>query len=57
MSATTLQPAALISRMAVDQADRYLRTGSTGRPEVQIIPCDLVNKANATHYRDFQKTP
>jgi len=57
LAATTLQPAALISRMAVDQADRYLHTGSTGQPELQIIPCDLVTRANAAQYHDFQKSP
>jgi erythritol transport system substrate-binding protein len=57
LTATTLQPAALISRLAVDQADQFLRTGSTGKPELQIIPCDLVTKANAAHYHDFQKLP
>ena len=53
--ATTLQPAALISRMAVEQADRYLHTGSTGVVEMQVIPCDLVNAENAAHYRNFQR--
>jgi erythritol transport system substrate-binding protein len=55
LAATTLQPAALISRMAVDEADRYLHSGSTGQAELQIIPCDLVTKDNAANYRDFQK--
>lgn len=55
LAGTTLQPAALISRMAVEQADRYLRTGSSGAPEVQVIPCDLVNAENVAHYRDFQR--
>src|SRR3546814_6730561 len=31
--ATVLQPASLQARMAVEQADAYLRTGSTGMPE------------------------
>ena len=53
--ATTLQPAALISRMAVEQADRYLHTGFTGMTEIQVIPCDLVNAKNVAHYRDFQR--
>ncbi len=55
MQATTLQPAVVISRMAVDQADRFLKTGSTGQPEKQIIPCDLVTRGNADEYRDFEK--
>jgi erythritol transport system substrate-binding protein len=55
MQATTLQPAVVISRMAVEQADRFLKTGSTGQPEKQIIPCDLVTRSNADDYRDFEK--
>jgi erythritol transport system substrate-binding protein len=57
LTATSLQPAALISRLAVDQADRFLRTGQTGQPELQIIPCELVTSSNAAHYHDFQRTP
>jgi erythritol transport system substrate-binding protein len=55
MQATALQPAVLISRMAVDQADALLKTGSTGKPEMQVIPCDLVTKANADEYVNFEK--
>jgi len=55
MQATALQPAVLIARMAVDEADALLKTGSTGKPEVQVIPCDLVTKANAGEYVNFEK--
>jgi erythritol transport system substrate-binding protein len=55
MDATALQPAVLISRMAVDEADTFLKTGSTGKPEIQIIPCDLVTRANASQYVNFEK--
>lgn len=55
LRATTLQPAVVIARMAVDQANTFLRTGSTGKPEKQVIPCDLVTQANARDYRDFEK--
>ena len=41
--------------MAVEQADALLKTGSTGSPEVQVIPCDLVVKANAGEYVNFEK--
>jgi erythritol transport system substrate-binding protein len=41
--------------MAVDEADALLKTGSTGKPEVQVIPCDLVTKANAGEYLNFEK--
>ena len=55
LRATALQPAVFISRLAVDEADRYLKTGSTGKPEKQIIPCDLVTRANAADYSNFEK--
>jgi len=55
LRATALQPAVLISRLAVDEADQYLKTGSTGQPELQIIPCELVTKSNAGNYRNFEK--
>jgi erythritol transport system substrate-binding protein len=55
IQATALQPAVLISRMAMDEADRFLKTGSTGKPEMQVIPCDLVTKANAADYAGFER--
>lgn len=55
LQATALQPAVFIARMAVDEADQFLRTGSTGKREKQIIACDLVTKLNADNYQDFEK--
>lgn len=55
MLATALQPAVLIANMAVDEANQFLKTGSTGKPERQIIPCDLITKANANDYRMFER--
>jgi erythritol transport system substrate-binding protein len=55
LRATALQPAVSISRLAVDEADRFLKTGSTGQPELQIIPCELVTKRNAGNFRNFEK--
>jgi erythritol transport system substrate-binding protein len=55
LRATSLQPALVIARLAVDQADRFLKTGGTGQPERQVIPCDLVTKANADDFADFEK--
>jgi erythritol transport system substrate-binding protein len=55
LKATVLQPAATIARMAVDQAHRYLTTGSTGLPEKQSIDCELVTPANAGQYGLFEK--
>ena len=55
LRATSLQPAVFIARLAVDEADRFLHTGSTGQPERQVIPCDLVTRQNADQYGEFQK--
>ncbi len=55
LRATALQPAVLISRLAMDEADRFLKTGSTGQPELQIIPCELVTKSNAGDFSNFEK--
>ena len=55
MQATALQPAVVISEMAMNEADVFLKTGSTGKPEMQVIQCDLVTKANAAEYVEFDK--
>lgn len=55
LQATALQPAVYIARLAVNEADRYLKTGSTGEKERQIVPCDLVTKQNALDYGNFEK--
>ena len=55
LRATALQPAVLIARQAVDEVDRYLKSGSTGKPERQIVPCDLVTAQNANEYGEFEK--
>ena len=55
LRATSLQPAVLIARMAVDEAHKFLHSGSTGKPERQVIPCDLVTSQNANEYGDFEK--
>jgi erythritol transport system substrate-binding protein len=55
LQATALQPAVVISRLAVNEADLFLKTGSTRVPERQVIPCDLVTRANAGDYRNFEK--
>jgi erythritol transport system substrate-binding protein len=47
MDATVLQPAAQIATTAVDEADKYIKTGKTGQPEKQSIDCTLITKANA----------
>lgn len=55
VAATVLQPAVKIARMAVEQADRFLRTGSTGQPERQLIPCELVTRDNVDQFGVFAR--
>jgi erythritol transport system substrate-binding protein len=55
LQATALQPAVYIAKLAVDEADRFLKTGTTGQAERQIIPCDLVTRENANDYGNFEK--
>jgi erythritol transport system substrate-binding protein len=55
MDATVLQPAALISREAVQQADQYIKNGKASKPEKQSIDCVLVNKDNAGQFGVFEQ--
>jgi erythritol transport system substrate-binding protein len=57
IEATVLQPASQIAEMAVDQADKFISSGSTGKDEKQSIDCVLVNKANAAKVKAFAVTP
>jgi erythritol transport system substrate-binding protein len=57
IAATVLQPAARISRLAVEEAHRYLTTGSTGAPEKQAIDCELVTRANFDQFGIFARKP
>jgi len=57
IQATVLQPAARIARLAVEQAHRYLTTGSTGAPEKQSIDCELVTRANVNQFGVFARRP
>src|SRR3954469_18773686 len=54
MVATVLQPASQIAEMAVEQADKRIKSGSTGQPEKQSIDCELVNKGNAGEFGVFK---
>ncbi len=55
LRATSLQPAVFIARLAVEEAHQFLYSGSSGKPERQIIPCDLVTQQNAGEYGNFEK--
>ena len=54
IAATVLQPAYEIAQLAVEEADTYLKTKSTGKPEKQSIDCVLITKANASKLNNFQ---
>ena len=48
---TVLQPVAIFSAKAVDEADRFLKTGKTGAAtEKQLFNCVLISKANTSRY-------
>ncbi|WP_108249270.1 D-ribose ABC transporter substrate-binding protein [Planctomonas deserti] len=51
--ATGLQPAVLISQLAVQQADKFITTGETGEDEKQSIDCVVINADNADSYTLF----
>ncbi len=51
--ATGLQPAVLISELAVQQAHAFITTGETGEDEKQSIDCVVINAANADSYTLF----
>jgi erythritol transport system substrate-binding protein len=46
LKATMLQPVTLMARTAVDEAHRFLSSGSTGVPENQSVDCDVITRAN-----------
>lgn len=53
MHATVLQPAWRQAQYAVELADRYLKTGSTGMPEKQLMDCLLITRAEAPRLNNF----
>lgn len=57
LDATALQPVAEMATQAVIQADQYLKTGSTGKPEKQSIDMVLITPKNACNYKLFAPVP
>jgi erythritol transport system substrate-binding protein len=57
IKATVLQPAYQQAQLAVDQADKYLKTKATGQPEKQLMDCTLINKDNASKLETFSLKP
>jgi erythritol transport system substrate-binding protein len=53
IKATVLQPASKIAEMAVQQADQFVKTGSTGQPEKQSVDCVLITPDNAAKVNNF----
>ncbi|QHQ36290.1 D-ribose ABC transporter substrate-binding protein [Algicella marina] len=53
IKATVLQPAYEQAQLAVSQADQYLKTGSTGLDEKQLMDCILINGDNAGSLETF----
>ncbi len=53
IAATVLQPASRQAQWAVELADQYLKTGSTGKPEKISMDCVLITKANAGKLETF----
>ncbi len=50
---TVLQPAYRQAELAVEQADKWLKTGSTGQEEKQLMDCVLITAANAPQLETF----
>lgn len=53
IKATVLQPAYQQAGLAVEQADKYIKTGSTGAEEKQLMDCVLINADNASKLETF----
>lgn len=53
IKATVLQPAYRQAQIAVEQADKYIETGSTGLEEKQLMDCVLINADNAGDLETF----
>ena len=53
MTGTALQQAARIAEMSVEQADKYLKTGSTGKDEKQLIDCVAITSKNVDKLHTF----
>lgn len=56
ITATALQQAAVIAEMSVEQADDYLKKGSTGLDEKQLVDCIIITAENANKLSAFRFT-
>lgn len=53
IKATVLQPAYQQAQNAVEQADKFIKTGKTGLEEKQLMDCILINADNAGKLETF----
>lgn len=54
MSITILQQAYANAQLGAEQLDQYLKTGSTGKEEKQLIECKVVSADNAGNLETFR---
>ncbi|MCK5768397.1 MAG: D-ribose ABC transporter substrate-binding protein [Candidatus Atribacteria bacterium] len=57
LKATSLQPVAEMALQAAVQADKWIKTGKTGKPEKQSIDMVLLTQENADQYEKFAPKP
>ncbi len=57
LKATSLQPVAEMASQAAIQADKWIKTGKTGKPEKQSIDMVLLTPENADQYEKFAPKP
>ena len=53
IKATVLQPAYREAQLAVEQADKFLKSGQTGAKEKQLMDCVLISSKNASKLETF----
>ena len=53
MTGTALQQCALMAEMAVEQADKYLKEGTTGLEEKQLVDCVAITLENVDKLSAF----
>jgi len=54
IKATVLQPCWEGAELAVELADKYIKTGKTGRPEKILLDCTLITAKNAKNLNNFR---
>lgn len=54
ITATALQQAYLIAQMSVEQADNYLKNGTTGLDEKQLVDCVMIDSTNTDRLNTFK---